>query len=372
MKILSILIINVIICPLVIRAQSNTVLQVVESSRPVFSAGENDYTCFRIPAVVACPNGDLLAFSEGRKNGCSDTGDIDLVMKRSSDQGLTWSALQVIWDDAENTCGNPAPVVEEKSGKIYLLTTWNLGTDREPQIIDERSQDTRRVFLLQSKDVGKNWSTPKEITPNIKLPNWTWYATGPGSAIQLKKGQHAGRMVVACDHIEAGTKKYYSHTIYSDNQGRTWKLGGSSPKDQVNECEVVELENGLLLMNMRNYDRNQKTRQVMFSSDGGLTWSQQRHDTALIEPICQASLHRHGDLLLFSNPASKEKREKMTVKVSRDFGKSWNNKLVLHSGPAAYSDLVSIDNQQIGCLYEAGSATPYEQIVFQRIRIELK
>ncbi|MBK8504244.1 MAG: exo-alpha-sialidase [Saprospiraceae bacterium] len=277
---------------------------------PVFTAGQDGYTCFRIPAIIQLKNRELLAFAEGRKNGCSDTGDIDLVMKRSSDQGNTWSNLKVIWNDEENTCGNPAPVVNEINGYIFLLSTWNLGSDREPQIIDQRSTDTRRVFLLRSKDQGKSWTKPKEITKDVKAPNWTWYATGPGSGIQLTTGPNVGRMIIGCDHIEAGTMKYYSHAIYSDNGGRNWKLGGSSMKDQVNECEVAELSNGQLIMNMRNYDRSQKTRQIMKSDDGGLSWSGQRHDKTLIEPICQASLLSTGQFLLFSNPASEEKEKK--------------------------------------------------------------
>jgi sialidase-1 len=288
-------------------------------------------------------------------------------MKRSTDQGNTWSDLQVIWNDRENTCGNPAPVVNRKNGEIILLSTWNLGTDREPHIIEQQSANTRRVFLLRSKDQGKSWTKPKDITKDVKAPNWTWYATGPGSGIQMKTGPKAGRMIIGCDHIEAGTKKYYSHAIYSDNGGRSWKLGGSSPEDQVNECEVAELSNGQLIMNMRNYDRSKKTRQIMQSTDSGLSWSGQKHDETLIEPICQASLLSIDQDLLFSNPASSEKREKMTLRRSTDQGLTWMESLLLHEGPAAYSDLVSIDPAKIGCLFEAGNQSAYEQIIFQQI-----
>ncbi|MCA9080940.1 MAG: exo-alpha-sialidase, partial [Planctomycetaceae bacterium] len=100
-------------------------------------------------------------------------------------------------------------------------------------------------------------------------PDWTWYATGPGSGIQMEAGPHQGRLVIPCDHIQAQTKHYYSHVIYSDDHGASWRLGGSSPQHQVNECEVVELDDGRLLLNMRNYDRSHKARQVAFSNDGG-------------------------------------------------------------------------------------------------------
>lgn len=343
----------------------------------VFESGKEGYACFRIPAIISGSDGQLLAFAEGRRGGCSDTGDIDLVMKQSEDYGQTWSPLEVVWDDGENTCGNPAPVLDVSTGRILLLTTWNLGSDREAQIIDQTSQDTRHVFVLSSEDNGKSWSPAHEITNSVKLSSWTWYATGPGSGIQLRQGNQQGRLMVACDHIEAETKKYYSHVIYSDDGGETWVLGGSTPTDQVNECEVAELSDGRLLLNMRNYNREHKNRQLAHSADGGLSWSTPFFHSTLVEPICQASMQAFETggkrLLLFSNPASQEERVNMTLRLSEDDGESWPHSLVLHEGPSAYSDLVVLPEERIGCLYERGEASPYEGIVFQTLSLaELK
>ena len=339
---------------------------------PVFIVGSDGYECFRIPAIVSTINGELLAFAEGRVGGCSDTGDIDLVMKRSKDNGNTWGPIKVIWNDSTNTCGNPAPVVDQKTGDIHLLTTWNLGEDHESEIIAGTSTDTRRVFHLVSKDAGQTWSEPKDITPAVKDPSWTWYATGPGSGIQLTHSGNKGRLVIACDHIEAKSKKYYSHVIYSDDNGQNWELGGTTPQDQVNECEVVELEDGRLLLNMRNYDRNNKLRQVAYSDDGGLSWKDQKFDSQLIEPICQASIQSHTfqnkNLLLFSNPASTEKRANMTLRVSYDQGENWANSITIFRGPSAYSDLVIDQNKQIGCLFENGESSPYERISYVNLQ----
>lgn len=338
----------------------------------VFASGTDGYNTFRIPAIVTTKSGDLLAFAEGRKAGVGDAGDIDLVLRRSKDQGKTWSPLQVIWNDTNHTCGNPCPVVDRETGAIWLLTTWNRGEDHESHIIAQTSKDTRRVFVIGSTDDGRTWTQPRELTAAVKQTNWTWYATGPGAGIQMEQGLHKGRLVIPCDHIETGTKAYYSHVIYSDDRGQTWKLGGSSPKDQVNECEVMELSGGRLLLNMRNYDRTQRTRQSALSRDGGLTWTDQSHVADLIEPICQASIRRlvsptvgGRDLLLFSNPAS-TRRERMTVKLSSDEGQTWPKARVLHAGPAAYSCLVVLPNQTIGCLYEAGDKNPYQTITFAR------
>ncbi len=341
----------------------------------VFEGGTEGYACFRIPATVRTQEGLILAFAEGRKKGCSDTGDIDLVMKTSNDNGSTWSELVVLWDDSNNTCGNPSPVIDEVSGNIFLLSTWNLGEDHEREIIDQTSKDTRRIFVLTSTDQGHSWSAPKEITQNVKLDNWTWYATGPVSGIQLQHNSYKDRLVIPCDHIEANTKKYYSHIIYSDDHGATWQLGGTTPQDQVNECTIVELSDGKLMLNMRNYDREQKSRQISLSDDGGSTWSTLYHDTTLIEPICQGSLIRYGDIsetpvrLFFSNPASTDARVNMTLRMSLDEGQSWSYQSVIHPGPSAYSNLLALPDEKLGCLFEGGQESPYEGIAWKIVEI---
>jgi sialidase-1 len=161
--------------------------------------------------------------------------------------------------------------------------------------------------------------------------------------------------------------------IYSDDHGASWKLGGSTPEHQVNECEVVELTGGKLLLNMRNYDAARRNRQVAFSEDGGLTWKNQRFDEALIEPICQASIERyrwasseHPGVILFSNPASSKTRINLTVRASFDDARTWPASLVLHAGPSAYSDLAVLADGHIACLFEAGVTNAYESIVFRR------
>lgn len=340
--------------------------------KTIFKSGSDGYSTFRIPAIVTTKSGKLLAFAEGRVNSSSDTGNIDLVMRSSTDEGENWSALKIIWNDADNVCGNPAPVVDLETGEIHLLMTWNLGSDHESEIIEGKSKDTRRVFVTSSADDGKNWTEPREITSTVKKENWTWYATGPCHGIQLKYGENKGRLVIPCDHIQAVTKKYHSHIIYSDDYGKTWKLGGTTPQDQVNECAVAELPDGKLLLNMRNYDRTQKSRKVSFSEDGGMNWSDIKSDTALIEPICQASIlfTEENETLWFLNPARETTRVNMTLKASDDFGKTWKISKILHPGPSAYSDLTKINQNTIGCMYEAGIANPYESIVFTTFKMK--
>lgn len=337
----------------------------------VFKSGEDGYKCYRIPAIVKTNKGIVLAFAEARKNGCGDAGDIDLVLKKSFDSGKTWSKMSVVWNDADNTCGNPAPVVDKKTGNIILVSTWNLGSDHEGQIIDSKSKDTRRIFVLMSTDEGETWSKAKEITRSVKQPNWTWYATGPCNGIQMESKKYKNRLVIPCDHIEADTKKYFSHTIHSDDGGTTWQLGGTTPSDKVNECSVVELPKGELMLNMRNYT-NIRIRQVSTSKDGGQTWSVLRGDTALIEPVCQASLlwydsKERKPFLAFSNPAHPKLRVNMTVKFSFDKGKTWSKQAVVYAGPSAYSNLIVLPDGHLACYFEAGLKSPYEGIVFSKL-----
>ena len=334
----------------------------------VFKSGDYGYKCFRIPTIIKSKSGLLLAFAEGRKNSCSDTGDIDLVLRKSNDNGKSWSDLSVIWDDDENTAGNPSPVLDEISGRIILLSTWNLGTDHEWEIINKTSYDHRRIFQIISDDEGETWSIPKEITQDVKLDNWTWYATGPVNGIQLKRGKNKGRLIIPCDHIEAFNKRYYSHVIFSDDGGLNWKLGGSTLEDDVNECTVVELNNGNLLLNMRNYT-DDRYRKQSISTDQGISWNTIYSNLDLQEPVCQASMISSNKKLLFSNPDSKTAREKMTVKISIDKGKKWTELTTLHEGPSAYSNLIKIDKNIIGCLFEAGLSSPYEGIVFQKFKL---
>ncbi|MEA1878040.1 MAG: sialidase family protein [Bacteroidota bacterium] len=346
----------------------------IDESIVLFKKGTEGYACFRIPAIINTGK-TILAFAEGRKNGCSDTGNIDLVLKRSNDGGKTWSPLQVIWDPGEDVAGNPAPVYDKTTNTVFLLSTWNLGSDHEGRIIAGTSQDTRRVFVMKSEDHGKTWSGAKEITETTKEINWTWYATGPVHGIQLEKAPFKGRLVIPCDHIESETKHYYSHVIYSDDHGESWKLGGSSPQHQVNESTVVETENGNLLLNMRNYDRSQRARKISISDNGGESWSDIYADLGLPEPICQAAIIRYpykfngNKPILFMNPASESSREKMTLKISYDEAQSWSDSLLLHAGPAAYSDLTVIKKGKVGCLYEAGENSPYEGIVFEIVEL---
>jgi len=336
----------------------------------LFRSGSEGYDTYRIPSFITTKTGALLAFCEGRKNSEQDSGDIDLLFKRSTDGGKTWSTQSAIWDDGENVCGNPCPVVDLETGTIWLFMTWNKGSDNEVTIDLGLSHDTRRVFICSSDDDGINWSKPIDITSSVKPRLWRWYATGPGKGIQLLNGSNKGRLVIPCNHSTAFLA-FGAHVIFSDDHGKTWQYS-ETISGGADESQVVELADGSLMMNMRIQWFGKGYRGISRSENSGETWTKFAYDTALPDPVCQASIIRYSlagekgrNRLLFSNPATGG-RNGMTVRLSYDEGGTWPVSKLVYSGPSAYSCLNALPDKSIGLLYEKGD---YGTISFARFNL---
>ena len=335
------------------------------SAPHIFVAKDGFYKVYRIPAIVKSKQGTLLAFCEGR-NGTGDTGDIDLVLRRSNDGGSEWSSLIVVWDDGENTCGNPVPIVDMNTGRIHLLMTWNLGADgtTTTEFDNGKSTDTRRVWYTYSDDDGVTWNTPVEITNQAKTAQMGWYATGPCHGIMLEKGEHAGRLVVPCDCHESSLGR--SHALYSDDNGTTWNL---SNRIAGNECCIAEMEDGRLIMSIRN---GTGSRGLSYSSDGGATWTDPVYNEGLPDPGCQGSIiaatYQEKSLLISCNPSNSSARNNLRLKSSQDGGETWNDGYAVWPGAAAYSDVLALDTENVGVLYENGSSNAYQRISFYSIK----
>ncbi|WP_298332796.1 sialidase family protein [Haloactinopolyspora sp.] len=344
----------------------------------IFEAGTHGYTCFRIPAVVEAADGTILAFAEGRVADCGDHGDIDLVLRRSLDGGRTWGPLEVVIDGAGDTRGNPAPVVDRETGRVVLLSTWNANGDTKD----------RRPFVSYSDDHGVTWSEPVDITDDVKLPEWEFYATGPVHAIQLQRGPHAGRLVAGANHTWGSDRPEGlargAHLLYSDDGGQTWNIGAvDSVGDNVvnpQEVSVVELTDGRVYAAARDqHGTAEGTRAFAVSSDGGESFDARFAPIPdLSAPIIQGATLRQRasdagddhDRILFSAPAHPASREAMAIRSSYDEGQTWEHwdeGKIIHWGPAAYSDMVSLPDHEIGLMYEAGEGTsPYDEIRFAR------
>ncbi len=334
----------------------------------LWTSGQDGYHTYRIPALLVTAQGSVLAFCEGRKNSSRDHGDVDLIMKRSTDGGRAWSAHSIVHEeggDAPITIGNPCPVVDAKTGTIWLPFT----------------RDNKAVFITSSTDDGQTWSTPKDISAATMKPDWDWVATGPGIGIQLAHGPHQGRLVIPSDHkrqLDSADPEWNSHMMFSDDGGATWQIGAPIQAGG-NECQVIERGDGSLLVNTRMQGGFQGWRGIATSSDGGATWTAIEQEKQLPCPKCQASLIRYDEQrLIFSNPhptpsddgKPSSVRVRLTVRLSDDEGRTWPVAKVLYPGLAAYSSLARLPDGTILCLYENGEEKRSEKLTLARFNIE--
>ena len=357
----------------IVWAVSQTLVSAEEpKSVDVFIAGQDGYFAYRIPALLTTKPGTLLAFCEGRKTTLSDDGDNDMVLRRSTDHGQTWMKLQLVHEeggDAVVSIGNPCPVIDPATGRIFLSMNRKNG----------------HVLLTHSDDDGVTWSKVRDITDSASKLGWGWYAMGPGVGIALERGPHRGRLILPANRRETPDRSgpSASHIVYSDDHGETWKLGGNVGL-HTNECQLVETiaaDGSELLINMRNHwARSGKRpelagrRLISRSRDEGLTWSEPTRDEALIEPTCQVSLIRFSwptdsqrSTLLFANPDSTSKRERMTVRVSHDEGRTWPTSKLIDPGPSGYCCLTRLKDGRIGLLYERDN---YKRLTFVAFKLD--
>jgi sialidase-1 len=361
---------------------------------PVFVSGTEGYRSFRIPALIALPNRDLLAFCEGRVNGAQDFGNIDVVMKRSTDGGETWSPLQVVAEFGDLQLGNPAPVVDLTDpafpqGRIFLF--YNTGNNHEGEIL--KGHGIKSCEYKTSVDNGTTWSAPVDITTQVHRPkqpainpafnfpeDWRYTANTPGHAMQYQSGKYRGRIFVAANHSAGEPQKaaghYAAHGYFSDDHGKTFTLGASVDLPGSNESMAVELSNNRLMMNSRNQRGDHRARIVTISQDGGATWDKPRFDSTLIDPVCQGSLlglgmHNGQTVVAFCNAADTQRRDNLTLRISMDEGATWERSFSLAKAPegvkgdyAAYSDMAQLDESRVGVLYEREG---YSKIVFTRV-----
>jgi sialidase-1 len=357
-----------------------------------YTAGQDGYDTYRIPATVTTGAGTLLAFAEGRHSGAGDTGNIDVVLRRSFDGGCTWGPLRVVASGDGDTRGNPAPVVDPRTGRIVLVTSYNSGAVTEAQIMrgEVTPEQSRRVFVQTSRDDGRHFSAPRDITAEVKLPDWRWYATGPGHAVALRHGPHAGRLVIPANHSAAPPvgsadtgqePKYYgAHALYSDDGGFRWHLGFVDDSydgvANANESGAAELPDGRLYFTARDQNGTSPGNRLdAYSADGAKTLVRPYtvQPTLNDVPVVQASVLqlRGGPSapLLFSGPSVPTARQSMAIWRSTDGGATFTKATTLSSLRAAYSDLVQLGAGRVGILYETGATGTYDTIEFRRIPV---
>lgn len=345
----------------------------------VFEGGRDGYFAYRIPSFIVAPNGDLLVFCEGRKNNLNDDGDIDLLMKRSSDGGGTWQRQQLVYEeggDAHIKFGNPTVAVEQETGVLWLAANRDY-------LSESGARAGGGLVLFRSDDSGFHWSNPIDITASIKEPDWGHHAFGPGIGIQVRHGPHQGRLLFPANFRRSFDKRQpsYSHVIFSDDRGKSWKPGGRLG-DYTNECQIAEtMESGKsgLLINMRNHwgrggvPQKSGHRLVSRSHDGGHSWETEVMDPELSDPPCQASLYRFSfasrdqpSRLLFANPIGPG-RSNLRVRLSLDEGRTWPHGKLVAIGSAAYSCMARLPDNRVGIVYERSN---YQRISFSEFPVD--
>ena len=348
--------------------------------------GEYDCHTFRIPGLATTKEGTLLAVFDMRYRSRRDLqGDIDIGLSRSTDGGRTWSRPQPIMDmgewgglpQDENGCSDPNILVDRKTGEIFVSAVWTHGRPGTHQWRGNGSgpglklTQSSQFMMVRSRDDGKTWSRPENLTAQLKNPAWYLFAPAPGNGITLADGT-----LVMPTAGRDSSGKPFSNLMFSRNHGETWQLSPVARSD-TNECAVAQLSDGSLMLNMRD-NRNRKDRSesngraVSVTRDLGNTWSVHSSDHgALPEPVCMASLiaHKLADgrtVLFFSNPHHRSKRRNLTVQMSLDDGKHWTRKIGLDKNGGAYSCLTMVDSRTLGVLYESSRA----DLVFQTLSLK--
>jgi sialidase-1 len=349
------------------------------NKQDLFIVGENPaYSLYHIPGVVVTAKGTVLTWCEARKRaaGVSDWDDIRILLRRSTDDGKTWSAPKSIANVEGQKAKNPL-ALKMKNVDPNDVTYNNpvLIADKDGTVHMLFCLEYMRTFYQRSEDDGVTWSKPTEITSAFeafkKDYDWKVLATGPNHSIQLK----TGRLVVPV-WLSTGTggnahRPSVTATIYSDDQGKTWHAGHiavpcTDEWINPNETVAIELNDGRVLLNVRSESKAHR-RLVVTSPDGAMKWSTPKFDDALLEPICMGGIVRYNhdgkSLILFSNPHNlkKEKgkaepgknrdRKNVSVKISRDEGQSWPVNKLLEDGPSMYSDIAVTPKGTILCFY---------------------
>lgn len=345
----------------------------------LFIVGDNPaYQLYHIPGIVVTAKGTVLTWCEARKRaaGVSDWDDIRILLRRSTDEGKTWSepksianvegpkaknpfALKMKNVDPNDVTYNNPVLIADKDGTVHMLFCL----------------EYERCFYQRSDDDGLTWSKPTEITSAFdafkKDYDWKVLATGPDHSIQLKNGRLVVPVWLSTGAGGNAHRPSVTATIYSDDQGKTWKAGDiavpcTDEWINPNETVAIELNDGSVMLNVRSESKAHR-RLITVSKDGATKWSTPKFDDALLEPICMGGIVRYDhagqSLILFSNPHNLEKgkgkaepgknrdRKNVSVKISRDEGKTWTVNKTIEPGPSMYSDIAVTKSGTILCFY---------------------
>ena len=322
----------------------------------LFNAENNpEVSCYRIPSIITATNGDLIAAIDERVPSCGDlkwSRDINIVIRKSSDNGKTWGKIEKIIDyPLGQSASDPSMILDKQTNTIFLFYNY---MDLDNQ------KDIYYLKYISSNDNGKSWSKPVDITNQISKENWKndFKFITSGRGIQTKNGTLLHCLV----NLQKGT-----HVFGSNDNGKTWFIT-ETPTSPGDESKIVELNDGSWMVNSRV--NKSGYRYSHFSNDDGKTWISKKEES-IIDPGCNGSLIRysHGEknLLLLTNINNKKERKEIVLRYSIDEGKSWSNPKIIYNGEAAYSSMTVMENGNLGLFFEMDN---YTKNVFTSISIK--
>lgn len=323
----------------------------------LFNSADLEDGCYRIPALITASNGDLIAAIDERVENCGDlrsNRDINIVIRRSSDNGKTWSGIETVVDyPFGQSTSDPSMILDRQTNTLWMFFNY----------MDlEREKDIYYLKAVNSRDHGKTWSDPVDITSQITKQAWhdDFKFITSGRGIQTSDGTLLHTLV----NLDEGV-----FLFGSKDHGENWFFI-DSPVKPADESKVVELSDGSWMVNSRVPDIGM--RYIHISADRGKTWNS-TPDSTLVDPGSNASLIRDStddnpSILLFSNSNHPDERKNMTVRASLDEGKTWTNGKTIYPGSAAYSSMTVLQNGDIGLFFEKDE---YSENVFVKFSLSL-
>lgn len=324
----------------------------------VFEAGQDDNDSYRIPSLVVTPKGTLLAFCEARKVSSTDKTPTDIVVKRSTDNGMTWSGMHFLTHGNQEAFMDPVALVDEVTGTIFLFA------NRWPA--NDVSMNENSAWVITSTDDGQSWSEPLNITSEIVAPGHLMNGFGPGSGFQMKGGIYHNRLILPTRQNDGQNLR--NRTVYSDDHGNTWHVG--EPADVGGEYEITEASPDTLIYTLR---AGNGMRKKGWSYDGGISWNPAVDDpqlqTTKLYGGCQSSILSVGDVLLYSGPAGgnpdnmHEDRQNLRIYRSFDKGRSWSDHMLLFDKAAGYSNMAQLPNGDLALIFETADTEGFPRML---------
>ena len=326
---------------------------------------------YRIPELLACKDGTLLAFADKRYSGAGDLPNkIEVMVKISTNNGTNWTDEKRITPTStskQDGHGDTAAVLDKKTGDVIAVVAFGQG------FLNSTPQDPIRIRTIRSRNNGESWEAPIDITSQIygdgcKDPTRkTWHAAfvSSGNGLQLRNG----RIMFVINVRESSQKtgaSFRNYVMYSDDGGHKWKVSRGSPKNPQggNEAKIVELNQaGHLLMNIRPNGPVWK-RLLSRSYDYGETWTEAKIQQDL------PSSGSNGDMIYYTSTLNGYDKNRIITLVgsrpwnggrgpgepqfyiSYDEGYTWTNYKKLYQNDAGYSSLAILKDGSIGILAE--------------------